>query len=332
MEVLIAGGRRLEALRRLGWSEVPVTVVDLEEIARGEFSENAHRKDFVPSEIDAIRRALEPIEKAAAKARMSDGAKGVENFHTLPGKTQDKIGAFAGISGRQVEKIRTVVEAAEKEPKQFGHLVEVLDRPHGVSRAYHALRRARDEQRVLTLTPQVGKFRTLIADPPWKYDDELLGRGGVPYATLARDEVLALPVSAWAEDDCHLYLWTTNAMLPLAVECMAQWGFEHKSVLTWVKLARGTGQPQFGMGSYFRGSTEHVLFGVRGNMRTRSRSIATHFEAPIGAHSEKPEKFYEIVRAASFPPFAEAFQRKTRDEFVNLFAEEPAQQRHGAGR
>jgi hypothetical protein len=54
-------------------------------------------------------------------------------------------------------------------------------------------------------------------------------------------------------------------------------------------------------------------------LRTRSRSIATHFEAPVGAHSEKPEQFYEIVRAASYPPYGEAFQRKERPDFVNLY-------------
>lgn len=59
--MLIAGERRLAALRRLGWAEVPVTEVDLEEITRGEFAENADRKDFLPSEIDAIRRALIPV-------------------------------------------------------------------------------------------------------------------------------------------------------------------------------------------------------------------------------------------------------------------------------
>ena len=111
---------------------------------------------------------------------------------------------------------------------------------------------------------------------------------------MKRDELLALPVASWAEDNAHMYLWATNANLPLAVECMAAWGFKHKSVLTWVKL----GPRSFGMGSYFRGTTEHVLFGVRGKLRLRSASICTHFQAPTGAHSEKPEKFFDIVRQA----------------------------------
>jgi N6-adenosine-specific RNA methylase IME4 len=90
-------------------------------------------------------------------------------------------------------------------------------------------------------------------------------------------------------------------------------GFEHKSMLTWVK-------PRWGLGAYFRGSTEHVLFGVRGSeLRTRSDSIATHFVAPVGEHSEKPEAFYDIVRAASFGPFGECFQRTARPDFRGVY-------------
>jgi hypothetical protein len=67
---LIAGERRLRAAEQLGWTEIPVNVVDLDRIARREFAENAMRKDFALSESVAIKRALEPIERAAAKERM----------------------------------------------------------------------------------------------------------------------------------------------------------------------------------------------------------------------------------------------------------------------
>jgi ParB family chromosome partitioning protein len=66
---LIGGARRLAACKELGWTHVAVTFVDLKEVIRGEFAENAHRKDFLPSEIEAIRRALLPLGKAAAKER-----------------------------------------------------------------------------------------------------------------------------------------------------------------------------------------------------------------------------------------------------------------------
>jgi hypothetical protein len=44
-------------------------------------------------------------------------------------------------------------------------------------------------------------------------------------------------------------------------------------------------------------------------------------ERALGEHSEKPEAFYEIVRAASYPPYGEAFQRQARPDFESLFRE-----------
>ena len=65
--MLVAGERRLAACKSLGWQKVPVTIINIEAIVHGEFAENVHRKDFLLSEIDAIRRAMEPIVRAAAK-------------------------------------------------------------------------------------------------------------------------------------------------------------------------------------------------------------------------------------------------------------------------
>jgi ParB family chromosome partitioning protein len=59
---LIAGQRRLAACRILEWNDVPVTVVDLYQAARGEALENFVRKDLLPSEIVALKRAVEPLE------------------------------------------------------------------------------------------------------------------------------------------------------------------------------------------------------------------------------------------------------------------------------
>ena len=89
---LIAGERRLRAARLLGWKTIPVTVVDLDAVVRGEFAENANRKDFTLSEAVAIKRRLEPIERAAAKQRM------------LAGKPSGKFP-----KGRALDKVARVV-------------------------------------------------------------------------------------------------------------------------------------------------------------------------------------------------------------------------------
>ena len=69
--VLIAGERRLAACAFLRWREVPVTVVDLDKVVKGEFAENSERKDLTLSEAVAIKRAIEPIERAEAKERQA---------------------------------------------------------------------------------------------------------------------------------------------------------------------------------------------------------------------------------------------------------------------
>jgi N6-adenosine-specific RNA methylase IME4 len=285
---------------------------------RAEIAENVERLDFKPSEIDRIRQLCEDALRKQAKARQ--GSRTDKHSGKFPesskGETRDKIGALAGVSGKTVEKIAAVIEAAKREPKRFGPLVEEMDRTGKVNAAHRELRRVEDEKRILRLKPVVGKFRTLVIDPPWKYDLDFAGRARPDYACMTQEELLALPVESWSEENCHLYLWTTNAMVPAANALREKWGFRHNTALTWAK-------PKYGMGTHFRGQTEHVIFAIRGSLATRASRISTLFEAPVGRHSEKPERFYEIVRAASYPPYGEAFQREAREGFVNLYVEAP---------
>ena len=310
---LIAGERRLQAAKAAGLSDVPIYIRDVDPI-EGEFAENVHRKDFTPSELVAIAATLEKRVQEQARQRMTLGK---ISLGSETGKTLDRIGARLGVSGKTLEKAKAVVHAAEADPKKFGHLVAEMDRTGKVSAAYRTLRCAEDEKRILGLAPIVGRFRTLVIDPPWRYDIDFLGRSRPDYATMTKEELLALAVANWAEESCHLYLWTTNAMLRHAFDLMEAWGFRYNTILTWVK-------PRAGMGTHFRGATEHVLFGIRGVLATRTLKIPTYFQAPVGKHSEKPEKFYDIVRAASYPPYGEAFQRTARPDFKNLFARQEA--------
>jgi ParB family chromosome partitioning protein len=70
---LIAGQRRLEACKLLGWSDVPVHVVDLDRLVAGEYAENTVREDFTPSEAVAIGAALKPRLAAQAAERKRAG-------------------------------------------------------------------------------------------------------------------------------------------------------------------------------------------------------------------------------------------------------------------
>ena len=96
-----------------------------------------------------IRLALEELEKAAAWERMTLGK---VSTGSDPGKTRDRIGARAGVSGRTVEKIAEVCEAAEAEPEKFGHLVEEMDRTGKIGEVHRKLKKAWEERRSCRLS------------------------------------------------------------------------------------------------------------------------------------------------------------------------------------
>ena len=121
-----------------------------------------------------------------------------------------------------------------------------------------------------------------------------------------------LPVGELADVDCHLYMWVTNRSLPKGFGLLERWGFRYITALTWVK-------PSFGMGNYFRGQTEHVLFGVRGSQMLRRRDVGTYFAADRGAggHSSKPGAFYALVESCSPGPYLEMFSRSARANWTH---------------
>jgi len=132
--LLIAGERRLESCKRLGWTEIPARIVRLDEI-RAQHDENVMRQDFLPSEAVAIKRALEEEERAKAHRRMSEGGKfsrkgiirGGDSPHLIPGKTRDILAAHAGMSSFTLQRAEEVVAAAEKEPEKYADLLEEMD-------------------------------------------------------------------------------------------------------------------------------------------------------------------------------------------------------------
>jgi N6-adenosine-specific RNA methylase IME4 len=156
--------------------------------------------------------------------------------------------------------------------------------------------------------PVTGTFRVIAADPPWRYDNRATRAAAEDhYPTLSIEQLKGLDVDGrsveeCAADGCHLYLWTTNSFLREAFGILDAWGFAYKTCLTWVK-------PQLGIGNYFRSMTEHVLFGVRGNLRRLDGNQPNWFQAARGQHSRKPDCFYELVERVSPGPYLELFGR-----------------------
>jgi N6-adenosine-specific RNA methylase IME4 len=153
------------------------------------------------------------------------------------------------------------------------------------------------------------KYATFVADPPWRYGNtSTRGAAENHYPTMSIEELCDLDVvPSHAADQAHLYLWTTAGHLPDAFSVMQAWGFDYKTYLVWVK-------PQMGMGNYFRVSTEMVLFGVRGDMRTQRRDVKNYFHAKRARHSAKPIEFHDLVASCSPGPYMELFSRCDADQ------------------
>ena len=164
------------------------------------------------------------------------------------------------------------------------------------------------------------RFRTVMADPPWRFQNATgkvapEHRRLTRYDTMTLDDIAALPVARVADDTAHLYLWVPNALLPDGLAVMRTWGFAYKSNLVWHKIRKDGGSDGRGVGFYFRNVTELLLFGVRGrHARTLApgRRQVNMLQTRKREHSRKPDEQYDLIEACSPGPYLELFGRGLR--------------------
>jgi len=142
------------------------------------------------------------------------------------------------------------------------------------------------------------------------------GPGERHYGTLTVAQIAALPVAEHAADDAMLFLWVVNSQLPRCLSVVEAWGFDYRGLITWAKTGKPggalDGRPNFGMGYWVRGATEHMVIGVRGKPKPQSRCEVSWFAAPVGEHSVKPDEAYALVERLSSGPRLELFARRRR--------------------
>ena len=127
----------------------------------------------------------------------------------------------------------------------------------------------------------------------------------MPYPTMEVGKIKEIPVGNLADDNSILWLWATNAHLRVAFDVVESWGFEYKTLLTWVKDRMGTGD-------WLRGQTEHCLLSVRGRPILQLVNQTTVLHADRREHSRKPEEFYKLVERLCPGTKLELFSRQER--------------------
>lgn len=170
-------------------------------------------------------------------------------------------------------------------------------------------------------------YGAIVADPPWSFltrSDK--GKDRSPeqhYNVMSLEDIKALPVRDLAAKDCVLFLWTIDTHMPMALEVIKAWGFEHKTrAFCWAKTNKGA-DPALevpedpsdyftGMGFWSRANPEDCLLATRGNPKRQAMDVRRLIVAPRREHSRKPDETLDRVERLVKGPYCELFSRTTR--------------------
>ena len=225
-------------------------------------------------------------------------------------------------AGRIADMAADIAQAAAADPHKHGRLLDAIGRTGQVGGAHRNLMVSRRADAIAAEPPPLpdGRFRVIVADPPWAYGaraEDPSHRAANPYPQMSIEDIRALPVAGRAHDDAILWLWTTNGHMRDAYGVLEAWDFQPRTILTWAKDRMGTGD-------WLRGQTEHCLMAVRGRPTVTLTNQTTLLHAPMREHSRKPDAFYALVESlCPAPPDGrlELFSREARPGWVAAGAE-----------
>jgi N6-adenosine-specific RNA methylase IME4 len=255
--------------------------------------------------------------KIAVESKASREAPPIKPVDPAPradaGKTSKAIAEQAGVSRATVERVQRL---ERESPAKFEQVARGEAKANKVlqelkTEAKHALAAELNSRPLPAVT---GRFSVIAIDPPWKYDTDITRKIASPYPEMDLAQICALPVGASAQEDCVLWLWTTNTFMRQAFDCLDAWGFVHKTILTWTKNRMGTGD-------WLRGKTEHCLMAARGKPLITLTNQTTSLLADVREHSRKPDEFYSLVEALCPGSKLEFFSREPRQGWVSWGAE-----------
>ena len=152
-----------------------------------------------------------------------------------------------------------------------------------------------------------GLFDVIVIDPPWPMvkieRDVAPNQVDFDYPTMDEKELTEIKVPC--ADNCHVWLWTTHKHLPMAFRLLEGWSLKYVCTFVWHKA--GGFQP-FGLPQY---NCEFAIYARRGTPSFLDlKNFMVCFDAPRGAHSEKPEAFYDLLRRVTGGRRLDMFNRR----------------------
>lgn len=148
------------------------------------------------------------------------------------------------------------------------------------------------------------KYNIIYADPAW-YFKSWSKKGEDKNATkhyecMSIHDICNLPVGNIADDNCILFIWVIDPMLPEAFKVIESWGFKYKTVaFTWVKENKKSNSFFTGLGYWTRSNPEMCLLATKGKPKRLSRSVRQLITTKLREHSRKPDctrdKIIELI-------------------------------------
>ena len=337
--VLLAGLHRLEAAKLLGWETInaQVFVGNELECELVEIDENLISYNLtVLEQGEQLKRRNEILEAIGIRAKKGDN-RYTFRYDTVSGlKTTEDIAKKVGLSERSAqrriqiardilpevkEKIRNtpiadsttqLLDLARLDKEMQVEVANLLNDDMTISKAIQETKRKQITEKLNDIATVEAKevegvFDVIVVDPPWPM--EKIERDVAPnqvefeYPTMSIDEIKALELPC--AEDCHVWLWTTHKYLPVAFEILKAWNLKYVCTFVWHKP--GGFQP-FELPQY---NCEFALYARRGTPKfVDLKDFKLCFDAPRGAHSEKPELFYDLVRRVTAGRRLDMFNRR----------------------
>jgi N6-adenosine-specific RNA methylase IME4 len=178
-----------------------------------------------------------------------------------------------------------------------------------------------EELKAVEVAPVIARYGTIVIDPPWEMEkikrDVRPNQVAFDYPTMTEEELSKFPVGEMAEEDCHLFCWTTQKHLPAALRLVAAWRFKYVLTMVWYKP--GGFQPH-GLPQY---NCEFVVYGRKGAPKFRdTQAFNVCFQGERREHSRKPDVFYDTVRRVTTDGRIDIFSREDREGFAQ-YGNEP---------